>query len=652
MAGKKRFEFLRDPDFWSTAGLFALPLAVVGLLFVIAGPQLSEEYNKIARGGRPRTPARVVIPDALAPEVLPRLASIKSKELEQAVEEMAAEMEAVARDAEVQVVTGIVTRASVAPPPRPALPVPTFRTLVTAEGLKSPDGVAIDPRTGALYVADEAANRIVMINRRGRVRTVIDTTTRLVDSSRGSPRRIAAIRNPEGLAMDGKGHLYVVEDRPGGRVIAIQMDEQGKPGAVEIISVPGNNTNIQWESIAVRDTGELLLAGSSAESAGSGGFFSGALVYRDLQGRWWVPVMRPMAGFSSIAFSKDGSFAIYTDEVNGTLGWIDLRARHLREGASRMTFQSPEGVCVLPDGRIVVAEEKGRLSLVDPEADRVDVIAEKLGPIESVAWDGAGGRLVVTSDGQGKVLQFIPDAAFPTHLDRMQRAVCQSEGAIRKVPPAAPDFLRPLLDLGGFSDAHLDDALAFDELTRRVPMLAADSRAILIHSRDDVVDPIMHVRFVALDPNSLRFDEPGYEFALSAVLLRTQSGQIYKTQISRTVVLSGNLWVGQFKNHGVFDVPVPFAYHAQPGPRGHAVIHFTGLGRSPDLSIALDPNNPDDSYMLVTHVNGSLEQYRLVTTRSESGSENWVISLPGRQPISWIQISGTPAEPTSAEQRL
>ncbi len=628
-----------DPDLWSQIAMLTLPVVGFGLLFFLTKPQDLSQFQR-RPGGTPRPTTRLVIPQTLPSDVIPKLSAINPKSLAAVVEEMASD----SLMGSTSLIIETVAELSAPPkskPARSAFPTPAFRSRTFVGGLASPDGIAIDPRTGNIFVAEEEAHRVAMVNARGRAKTVIDQDTRLYVMDRGVQKRLGPIKSPEGLAMDSSGRLFVVEDRPGGRILAIQLDENGRVGPCEVIKVPGQAVPLQWEGIAVRDTGELLLTGSSAEGAnlGAGGMVQGALVYRDENGRWWVPVMRPGAGFSGVCFSKNGQYAVYCDEITGTVGWIDLQSRYLREGASQRSFKSPEGVGGLPDGRIAVAEEGGRISIVDPETDEIALVAESLGAIESVNWDERGNRLLATADGSGSLIELVPDSAFTYHVDRMQRAKCQSEGAIREVPDSTPEFLRPLLELGGLSDFNPDFDLAFDELTRKIPMLASDSRAILLQGSADVPDPVVHLRFVALDPNRLKFDEPGFDFALSMVVLRTRSGVIYKTHLARTVIISGNMWLGHFKNHGSFDVPVPFAYHAQPGPRGHAVIHFTGLGRSPDISIALNPVRPDESYMLITHIDGSLEQYRLEQTQSPSGEKNWVISLPARRPQSWLNIS-------------
>lgn len=643
----------RDPDLWSQIAVLSLPFVGFAALFLLAKPEMPSEYRLGTRRAREqRDLPRVVIPDALPSDVIPKLSSISPRGLVDVVEQMALDTERTAAELKYEVQTGFTPRPAIAVESK-GLPVPQFRPRTFVSDLSSPDGIAIDPRTGNIFVSEEEASRIVMITPRGRVRTVIDQDTRLYIMDGQTQKRIVPLKSPEGLAMDGHGRLYVVEDRLKGRILAIQISDNGKVGPAEVIRIPGQASQFRWEGIAVRDTGELLLTGSTAEGAfGMGSMVQGALVYRDKDGRWWVPIMRPMAGLANVVFSKSGNFAIYTDEITGTAGWIDLESRYLREGASQTSFKTPEGVCVLPDGRLVIAEEGGRLSLLDPEVDAVQVIAEGLGSIESVIWDDRGNRLLATADGAGSVIELIPDAALAAGMDRMQRAHCQSEGAIRHVPKTPPEFLRPLLEMGGLSELNPDLDLAFDELTRRVPIVATDAQAILLQGSDEVADPVVHLRFVALDPNRLRFDEPGFDFALSAMILRTRSGQIYKTKLARTVIMSGNLWLGVFKNHGTFDVPVPFAYQAQPGPRGHAVIHFTGLGRSPDISIALNPSKPEESFMLITHVNGALEQYRLVQTRSPEGEDNWVVSMPSRRQTPWLNISDPMVDTKQDEEML
>ena len=88
-------------------------------------------------------------------------------------------------------------------------------------------------------------------------------------------------------------------------------------------------------------------------------------------------LMPSAASFSAVTFSKSGQFAVYADEISGTIGWIDLQSRYLREGASQVTCRSPEGIAVLADGRLAITEESGRLVVLDPQRDDALVVGKR-----------------------------------------------------------------------------------------------------------------------------------------------------------------------------------------------------------------------------------------------------------------------------------
>lgn len=641
----------QQSNWWSQLGWLLFPFIAVGLIYLLTIPQYTQPRATIHRAppGSAPGPANFIpgVPFALDSN----FNDLTPQKLVEVVDLMAASTVAAATTAPASrpEVAPIAAEPREAPPP---LEAPALRSRAWITELSSPDGLAIDRRTGNVFISEEDANRIVMITPKGQRRIVADSSTRLTTQDGRYRHHVSPLTAPEGLAMDGNGHLYVAEDRPGGRILTMRVDRRGRLESAEVIPLPGNWQRYAWESIAVRETGELLLAGSTAEAEIGlvGGLFQGIIVYRDNQGSWWSPSMRPGASFSAVAFSKNGQYAVYADEVAGTVGWIDLTARELREGASQHTFKSPEGIAVAPDGRILVAQEGGQLVLLDPQHDQILGLADNLSAIESVEWDPQARRILITSDGQGALLELLPQTPWVEEGDQMAYARCESEGAIRHVPKQVPEFLRPLLTVGGLEEGG-DMVKAFEQLTRRMPILAADSPADLVRGTEDVLDPVAHIQFVAFDPNRLRFDEPGSEFPVSALILRTRSGQIYKTTLVRTVVLTGNMWLGKFENHGIFELPIPFAFQATVGPRGHAVIHFTGLGRSPDVSVAINPQNPQESYMTVTHLGGTIEQYRLQSGPGGS-TDNWVVSLPPRRPQAWLPISAPPDAAPAAEEKI
>lgn len=643
-----------DADLWSQILLLLLPFIGFGLLFLITRPApVDYTPTPTSRTRLPSDTPRVVIPDALPRDMIPTLSALSVQGLADVVDQMVPGMEEAVTSAPVEIVEGKKLAERLAAQ-KPAIPTPAFQRETFVQGLLTPSGIAVDRRTGNYFVSEETAHRIVLVSPRGRIKTLIDQDTRLFEKNGNIETRIAPLKWPKGLSFDRAGNLYVVENKRGGRVLKIAISDSGKVGACEIVRVPGHAGMFTWNQVMAYGNGELLLTGSGAQGAtiAAGEMAQGAVIYRDGDGRWWAPVTRPLAAFSDITVSKNGQYAVFCDEVAGTLGWLDLQSRYLREGASSASFQAPVGIASMPDGRIAVAEKNGRISLVDPEADTVKTLLENAGPLSSLAWDDKSYRLLATSAENGELIELSPDGQFENFLDRMARARCMSEGALRHVPETAPAYLRPLLEMGGLSDLNPDFDLAFDELTRRIPILAADARATLVETYDPVADPVTHLRFIALDPNRMSFDDPGFDFAISAVILRTQSGKVLKTKIARTVIITGNLWRGEFVNHGTFNLPVPFAYQAKPDARGQAVIHFTGLGRSPDIAIALNPTHPQESYMILTQLDGSLEQYRLAEIPSADGGESWVVSMPSRRPQVWLSISESLADSVKKETTL
>jgi sugar lactone lactonase YvrE len=79
----------------------------------------------------------------------------------------------------------------------------------TSAQLNQPEGIALDG-AGNLYIADSAGNRVRMVNPGGVITTVAGTGSAGY-SGDGGAATAAQLRDPEALALDAAGNLYIVD---------------------------------------------------------------------------------------------------------------------------------------------------------------------------------------------------------------------------------------------------------------------------------------------------------------------------------------------------------------------------------------------------------------------------------------------------------
>lgn len=519
------------------------------------------------------------------------------------------------------------------------------RVSAVAEDFRGPDGIARDAESGDVYVSEEDAATIVRIKPNGSKQVLFDNSTPLFEEHGAIRKPVEGLRSPEGLALDGKGTLYAVEDVPGGRLIAFNVGKgAGAHSAGMVIPIPIEKSRYAWESVAVGPTGELLVAGSTMESfldgPEKGGLFRGAILYRDAHDDWWMPMNHAMASYSAACFSPDGSYAFFACEITGDVGCLDLRSHYLRTFRVGKTFQAPEGLCALPNGTALVAEESGKIFWLDPVADAVQLLYDNKRTIESVSWDEDRRRLLVTDDQRGDLLSLDlkPGLGFNSSGGTVKDIRFETLSTpVEMIPDQCPAYLAKVLKLAGYDPQEVGKGLAFPDFARRYCLIAIDAETELMPSHKPVEDPIQRIQFVIVAPYLIGFHEGELIWSSSGFTVIKQSGQKVKTGLVKRQIIHGDLLECRFTPVGGQTIALPMPLSARVNTEGFVAVNLMGMGVTPDFYLVLDTIEPNESVMVVIPPDGFVEQYQ-VRLPPKKDRTHWVIALERKEPDIWRSL--------------
>jgi sugar lactone lactonase YvrE len=276
-----------------------------------------------------------------------------------------------------------------------------YAATVYAEGLSAPDGLAISP-TGVLHVAEESAGRVSRIAPEGSAASVLTGLT-----------------NPEGIAFDDIGNLYMVEDQPGGRLL------KGAPeGGITVLA---SNLDAPEGVVWRGDSDQLFLTESNAQFASFpwDPLRSHVTVVAPQSGSTTRIVTDSLSSYAGIAIGPEGMVYV-TNELSGLITNVSVLRIDPDTGA-RSPFASdliaPEGLRFSNDGfPLYVAEEgtgggAGRLSRVEADGSHAP-FCTGFHTIEDVVLDEEG-RLYVSEDGSGSIIVIGPEARWRIWLPLM-----------------------------------------------------------------------------------------------------------------------------------------------------------------------------------------------------------------------------------------
>ncbi len=502
-------------------------------------------------------------------------------------------------------------------------------------------------------MSEEATSTIVCIKPNGSRQTLFDSSTPLYKKSGAGWKKVMGLRSPEGLALDGKGMLYVVEDTPGGRLISFNLVEKAgdsHPGG-KVVPMPIANSRFAWESVDVGPSGELLVAGSTMESfvnerekEGLFGLFRGAILYRDAQGEWWMTLNHAMASYSAACFSPDGNYAFFACEITGEVGCLDLRSHYLRTSHSSKTFHAPEGLCVLPGGSALVTEEAGKIYRLDPTCDAVQLLYDNKQTIESAHWDDAHRRLLVTGDQQGSLLSLELKAGlgFRSLEGTIQDILFEEQSTpVEMIPDRCPDYLAKVLKLGGYDSYREDGPVSFRDFAKKYCLVAIDAETSLLPGRIPVEDPIKRIQFMIVAPYLIGYQEGELIWSSSGFTVVKESGLKVKTGLVKRQIIHGDLLESRFTPMGGQTIALPMPFSARVNTDGFVSVNFMGMGVTPDFYLVLDTAEPDQSVMVVIQPDGFVQQYE-VHLPPDRDRSHWVIALERKGPDVWRSLSVKP----------
>jgi len=546
--------------------------------------------------------------------------------------------------------------------------------------LNAPDGLDIEPLTGSIYITEETAAQVVRLDTDGQ-RSVIITASTPVFELQGDERvPVQGLRSPEGIAFGQAGKIYVVEDIPGGRLIEYSLPEyfNGAEVSGQVIDVPEPDPGYAWESIAVSARGELLLAGSNVEAfladnptieapssanikLDENGIWSvnekttvnlpsGAVIYRDESGTWWMPVHRPLESFSGACFTPDGRNAYFISEAMGYVGCFDLKSHVFQSWFSDVKIESPEGVTALSDGTAIVVTEKGKVYRVDAHDDDAVEIYDLKSAAESVAWDPARGRLIITQDGEGKLASL--NNVYYALSQKMKGPIDLGNATFEvEIPEQCPDYLSGLLNKCGYDPFSKMQNATFQDLVKNVALFAVDAEATLKSSDGPVTDPIVKVQFAIFTPHFFGVDISGFSAPASGFAAVRASGEMDHTRLHNWNVTSFDFSERRFSAFTPNKLALPHPASYRLSPEGTASVSFMGMGETPDFHVIINLNDPDSSYMVAIHPDGKCHQYALKIPDGKN-LDHWVVGLKRDNPEAWknMSIAERPSRKTLAAE--
>lgn len=540
--------------------------------------------------------------------------------------------------------------------------------LVT-QGLDQPTGMAIDPDSGLLHIAEQGRSRIVAI--RDRIpEAVIDQhftispdlpVWALSDARPRSDWTHNGLRAPADLAFDPGGRLWVAEAGERGRLLRFHQVE-GAYSVAEAIPPPWLNENVRLNSVAVGPDGRIYTVMQSASAEDDGLLTLGRVIVREPDGEWRLIDYGPFARFSNVQLSQDGSTLLFTESLTGDVTWYDTDREILYGAMERVA--GVRHVALLDDGTTLVAIEREDQSWSVVELD----------PRYGRAWEWVGGlsriggltarpeenAVYLSLPSEGRIMRVVRRSDRRLAPENRLSGLIQQFEIENSLPPREwPAFFREFIERLGMLEAT-DEVMTslhpmqqrrypmtVEEFTSAIPVVAAKLKATLLNPPEDEPDPIEDISFVIFFPNQSVHTRQSVAPSVSLIRAEHRSGRVARTRFLPTssgAPISEEL---DWDDLPEVLVSLPTGYHAEQTSLtepGLVRVYFMGMGLGPDYWLDIYRGNPSRSIMRVEHRDGRRLEYALepYPEQPESGGEAVLVAGLKNIESGWISLGSRP----------
>ncbi len=583
--------------------------------------------------------------------------------------------------------------------PAPALRIndagQTFVAETVGSDLVAPAGLAVDPITGRLFVAEKGANRISLLNERARV-TVLDQGFTIVSpmpawalSSTATTARLRepVLRTPEDLDFDRQGRLYVAEGGVHGRLLRFEPFIQGALVA-SILFTPWSGMPYSYGSVAADNLDRIFVTARKTPGAT---LVFGSVMMCDARGCWFVAGYGPFADFSNVAVDATRSALVVGERRRGDLHWFDperqaeLAALEHLDGLRHVEFWM--------DGRTLatICREDGTWSLllVEPLAGTVSELVGGLGPVGGIAVHPYSGEIYITQSEAGTVLRLRPAGEaveevtgddYVTQLNRafeikhslpprewpsFFKSYIDSLDIVDPVDPmpgggtpgTVPPATQPETAADATEDSLLEDALTHDpprripmtleELVSLVPIAAAKFKAEPMGTNAPAGDPIAEVSFLIFHPNQAQLLQKATVPSVSLFRATHRSGSEAYTKFMPNKdghILRDDTPAAELPEM-LFSFPTGYYMpESSAGEEGMVRVYFLGMGLGPDYWLDIDRTGRAQSRMMVENDDGTKHYYRLqpYPEKRRAGGESVLIAGLEMFSGGWLQVAAQP----------